>query len=266
MVLTSLGALLVAAGVVYVLVTPGHDKEQRYLEDLLGRTPPDDSGIPSASASGSAAPPSAALSGSSPGVASAAPAPPEPAPAASEGAGEGQAARADTVPAEAASAPVPGDPAPAGSSEAALPPRPLGPAPDPWATVPRDLVRLVRKVNKGQGLDKREIALLHQRNAKHPDDPRGHLVLARGYLNKRWLKDAVNEYGVAMKVNEGARGDPRMLKDLIQIVQFGSTEGERLVREIYGSAALALIERALLESPTPEVKERLERLRSDLKG
>jgi hypothetical protein len=132
--------------------------------------------------------------------------------------------------------------------------------------VPRELARLVSKVNRGQGLGKREIAFIHQWNAKHPDDPRGHLVLARGYLNKRWIKDAANEYSVAMKVNEGARGDPRMLKDLIQIVQFGSAEGERLVREIYGSAALALIERALLESPSPEVKERLERLRNDLKG
>jgi hypothetical protein len=57
-----------------------------------------------------------------------------------------------------------------------------------------------------------------------------------------------------------------MLKDLIRIVQFGSSEGERLVREIYGTAALPHIERALLESPAPEVKERLERLRGDLKG
>lgn len=269
LVLTSLGALLVAAAVVYVLVTPGHEKEQRYLEDLLGRTPPEDGGAPSASASGSVAPPAVA-SGSMPGVAggatAAAAAPPGPAPAASDIPEEGQTARADTVPAESASAPAPDNPAPPGSAEAAPPPRPLGPAPDPWSTVPRDLVRVVRKVNKGQGLDKREIASIHQWNAKHPDDPRGHLVLARGYLNKRWIKDSVNEYGVAMKVNEGARGDPRMLKDLIQIVQFGSTEGERLVREIYGSAALALIERALLESPSPEVKERLERLRSDLKG
>jgi serine/threonine-protein kinase len=263
MVLTSLGALLVAAGVVYVLVTPGHEKEQKYLEDLLGRTPPDDSGVPSASASSSAAPPA---SGANPAASVAPATAAQPASALSAGdiPEEGQAARADAVPAPSGSAPVPDSPAPTTSAEA--PPRPLGPAPDPWATVPRELVRLVRKVNGGKVLEKREIMSIHQWNAKHPDDPRGHLVLARGYLNKRWIKDAANEYGVAMKVNEGARGDPRMLKDLIQIVQFGSAEGERLVREIYGSAALALIERALLESPTPEVKERLERLRSDLKG
>jgi eukaryotic-like serine/threonine-protein kinase len=267
MVLTSLGALLAAAAVVYFLVTPGHEKEQRVLEDLFGRTPEDGGAVPSASASGSAAAPAMAVSGSSPQIASAgAPsAEPAPLPAASDVPDESQAARADSVPAGSVSAPAPENPAPPGSSEA-LPRPPLGPAPDPWATVPRDLARLVSKVNKGQSLGKREIASIHQWNARHPDDPRGHLVLARGFLNKRWIKDAANEYGVAMKVNEGARGDPRMLKDLIRIVQFGSSEGERLVREVYGSAALAPIERALLESPTPEVQERLERLRSDLKG
>lgn len=265
MVLTSLGALLVAAAVVYVLVTPGHDKEQRYLEDLLGRTPPDAGAAPGVGSARSVAVPSAGLPSA---ASSASPAPPAEAPSAPEPAAapaQEEPARADSVPAPSASAPIPDTAAPVPSNETPLP-RPLGPAPDPWSTVPRDLVRLVRKVNGGQGLTKRDIASVHQWNAKHPDDARGHLVLARGYLNKRWIKDAANEYGVAMKVNEGARGDPRMLKDLIQIVQFGSSEGERLVREIYGSAALAQIERALLESPSPEVKERLERLRSDLKG
>lgn len=267
LVLMSLAALLIAAAVVYVLVTPEREKERRDLESWLGRSAPAKSATPGKSAARAVSTHAA----TPPPVPSAEPAPPVSAtqaqrdetPPTSES--EDATKRADTVPAPSATesaaeeTPPPSEPPPA-------PVRPLGPAPDPWATVPRDLARLVNKVNHGQGLSKREISSVHQYNARHQDDARGHLVLARSYLNRRWIKDAANEYAVAMKVNEGARGDPRMLRDLIRIVEFGSSEAERLIREVYGPAALAAIDRALLESPNPEAKERLEKLRTDVKG
>lgn len=272
LVMISLGALFVAAGVVYVLVTPERAKERQELEQWLGRaTPP----AKSASPRGSGAPrvPSAkAVESARPKIAEApkaavAPAAPPPeAPTSVPSENAELAERADSVPAQATSTALP---SPSGGPDAAPappPPHPLGPAPDPWATVPRELAKVMSKVNHGQVLSKREIASVHQYNARHPDDPRGHLVLARGYLNRRWIKDAANEYAIAMKVNEGARGDPRMLRDLVQIVEFGSGEAEKLVREVYGEAALAAIDRALLGSPNPEAKERLEKLKGDLKG
>jgi serine/threonine-protein kinase len=268
LVILSLGALLIAAGVVYILITPERDKERHDLESFLGRPAPAKSAIPGKASPSASAPVREHAEPATNAEEPPAPAAAEPSPSATAATPEDEPdKRADTVPAPSAEpTPAPENAAApsAAAPEATPPPRPLGPAPDPWATVPRDLVRLVSKVNHGQGLSKREISSVHQFNAKRPDDPRGHLVLARGYLNRRWLKDAVNEYAVAMKVNEGARGDPRMLRDLIRIVEFGSSEGERLVREIYGSAALVPIDRALLESPNPEAKERLERLRGDI--
>lgn len=115
-------------------------------------------------------------------------------------------------------------------------------------------------------MDKKEVASVHQYNAKHPADPRGHLLLGRGYLNRHWLKDALGEYAIALSVNRDARGDPRLLPDLIQIVALGASEAGRLIVDTYGTApgtAIA-VERALLASANPEVKSRLERLKGDL--
>jgi hypothetical protein len=123
----------------------------------------------------------------------------------------------------------------------------------------------VSKVNRGKSLEKRELLRVHEFNAKKPDDPRGHLLLARAYGNRRWYKDSVNEYAIALKVSDNARGDPRMLPDLIRVVQVGSAEAERLVREVYGDLARPAVDKAIVAASTnPEAKARLEKLRAEL--
>jgi hypothetical protein len=136
---------------------------------------------------------------------------------------------------------------------------------DPWISIPRDLAKSLAKVNRGRGLDRKEILAAHRYNAKHGDDPRGHLLLARAYTNRKWLKDAVSEYAIADKMSPDARADPRMLKDLVTIVEFGSADAERLVVDVYGATAIPAVERALnAAQETPDVRERLQRLRAAL--
>jgi len=157
--------------------------------------------------------------------------------------------------------PPSGAPVPASTSVApgARPPQ------DPWISIPRDLAKSLAKVNRGRGLDRKEILAAHRYNAKHGDDPRGHLLLARAYTNRKWLKDAVSEYAIADKMSPDARADPRMLKDLVTIVEFGSADAERLVVDVYGATAIPAVERALnAAQETPDVKERLQRLRTAL--
>lgn len=237
-VLVSLATAVVAAAAVYVLVTPERSRERRIVESLLGiHSVPAD--VPPRVAPGSNARPllpvaSASSSGTPPG--SAAPssiAPAEPAPSAPE-----------KVPAPSARAP----------------------ARDPWVTTPPELARLVPRASRPRGFDRREILALHQYNAKHPTDPRGHLLLARAYTSRKWFKDAVSEYAIAVKVDESARGDPRMQRDLIKLVEFGAPEAARLVADVYGETAVAAVDRALAgHLPNPAAKVHLERLRGELR-
>jgi serine/threonine-protein kinase len=218
-VLVSAGALVAAALAAYVLTAKEREAERRWLESRLGLSP-----NPPPASSSSTDEPTAAPSTSSM-VAGA------PAQAGRSGPGGGGAAPAGSAPPPAASSPRP-------------------PAANPWATVPAELGRYLTKVNRGRALEKRELAKVHQYNGKHPGDPRGHLLLARSHLRRRWVKDATSELAIAYKLDPGARGDPRLLPDLLTLVQLGSVDAPRLVGEIFGKEAIPALE-ALLSRPAP---------------
>lgn len=254
-VLVSLTAAAVAAVSVYVLVTPGREDERRTLEDVLG--------LPSASASAAAFQPKTLHSPKAwppaseetplpaPAVESAEPPPELPEPS---------AAPVATAPPSAPSAETP---PPAAS---AAPPAPTQkPPPNPWNSTPGELRGLMARLNKTRGFDKRDMHELHQYNGKHPTDPRGHLLLARGYLGRRWVKDAANEFAIALKIDDGARGDPRMLPDLIRLTELGSDEAEHLIVETFGAYAVPFVDKELAAQARPEVKARLEHLAAALK-
>jgi serine/threonine protein kinase len=266
-ILVSLTAAGLAAAAIYMLVTPGREEERRVIENALG--------LPSASASAAfhpktlrskeawpsgsgkaAEPPSRAVRGESPPVEAPAEAPPGPSAGPPEPAAEVSATSPEPPPAPGASAEV---------VVAALEAKPKGSVPEnPWASTPGELLRLMGRLNKTRGFDKRDMRDLHQYNGKHPTDPRGHILLARGYLTRKWVKDAASEYATALKISDSTRGDPRLLPDLIRTVQLGSEEATRLVVEVFGPAAGPAVDRALASQPRPEVKARLEKLRDTL--
>ncbi len=162
--------------------------------------------------------------------------------------------------------PATAPPSPVASVAATEPTRERVPPRDPWSSTPPELARLIPKANRARGLDKKDVLAVHQYNAKHVGDPRGHLLLARSYVVRKWFKDALNEYAIALKVDDGSRGDPRMLRDLLTMVEFGSTEAQHLVVHEFGSDAVPAIVRALAgHLPNPESKALLEKLRVDAK-
>jgi serine/threonine protein kinase len=239
-VVVSMAAIGVAAFAAYVFVTPGYEHERRSLEAVL-QLPPPKHAVGSSSARSAASQqgllPSSALPASS---------------------GSSDAPLPSPIGSSAPAMPL----LPSGPARAVL--RPHDPAPNPWASVPRELARLLGKSNHGGGIEKKEIVVVHRYNAKHPTDPRGHLLLARGYLNRHWFKDAVGEYAIALEVSQDARGDPRMLADLVRLVESGSSEAAKMITDVYSDTAVPAVDRALVSPPNPEAKLRLERLKTDL--
>jgi serine/threonine-protein kinase len=278
LVLASLTALLGAVAAVYVLVTPERTAERRELDQILHFSPAGPTkkmGAPSSSTHAAPSPSTpTSRTGARPtptnstmGVAS------SPLPVNSDAPALGNAAPTESPTTETIPLPAPSPSPPETASSplgaplpATTPVAPGARAPqDPWISIPRDLAKSLAKVNRGRGLDRKEILAAHRYNAKHGDDPRGHLLLARAYTNRKWLKDAVSEYAIADKMSPDARADPRMLKDLVTIVEFGSADAERLVVDVYGATAIPAVERALnAAQETPDVRERLQRLRAAL--
>ncbi|HVU00842.1 MAG TPA: serine/threonine-protein kinase [Polyangiaceae bacterium] len=253
--LVSLLGVLGAAFAVYVFVSPGHEKERKRLEDALAL--PSAKVRPASSAPRAGTTPFAMLSASAGAAASAAPAV----------ASVGSARTADfATPVPPAASGAPEEPAPAPASSASPPsPKDRPPSRNPWTTIPAELGRFLTKVSHGRGLEKKELVQVHQYNGKHPEDPRGHLLLARSYTNRHWVKDAVNEYEIALTIDPSSRGDARMLPDLVKNVGLGSGEGGRLVSEWFGSNGLPAVEKAVAAAPNPEAKARLERLATELR-
>lgn len=274
-IVVSLTGAAIAAFVIYVLVTPGREQERKVVEDALG--------LPSAIASAVPFHPKTLHSPKawpSPSEESAIATPPPsrvdvppPAPPASaeptkeEPASDPSAAPTEAPLADTAQEPAPPLPEEPATTAKAMEAHPKGPPPqNPWASTPGELRRLMARANKTRGFDKRDMRALHQYNGRHPTDPRGHILLARGYLSRRWIRDAANEYAIALKVSDMTRGDPHLLPDLIRIVEFGSEEAVHLVTEVFGKEALPAVDRALETQSRPEVKARLSHLRDEIAG
>ena len=275
-IVVSLGGAAIAALAIYVLVTPGREQERKVVEDALG--------LPTAGASAAPFHPKTLHSPKawpSPSEQAVVPVEPRAAAAATEAVGAPSSGGANESPEPAVTPsaspsadepdtnqepapPLPEDPA---TTAKAMEAHPKGPPPqNPWASTPGELLRVMGRARKTRGFDKRDMRDLHQYNGRHPTDPRGHILLARGYLSRRWVKDAANEYAIALKVSDSTRGDPHLLSDLIRIVEFGSDEGVRLVVDVFGAEASPAVDRALQTQARPEVKTRLERLRDAIGG
>jgi serine/threonine-protein kinase len=163
------------------------------------------------------------------------------------------APEATNADAQAAEAPAPPEPAatPATTAPSAAPQSARPPARNPWARgTPKELRSLRKAIGAGEVGNDRTISVLRRYNqrANLPDDPLGHLLLAKLYMNRGWRSDVVKQYAAVYQLDPSARGAPDMLRDLLAVVAYGSAgsnEAGRLVRDAYGREALPAIDRAM---------------------
>jgi serine/threonine-protein kinase len=137
------------------------------------------------------------------------------------------------------------------------------PARNPWRKpTPRALRKLRTKIDAGQRGTDRMLADLRRYNREQADDPRGHLLLARAFMNRNAWNEALTQYKLAYDRDESSRGDPRMLKDLVRAVTRESTSerASELIPAIYGPEALEEITLARSQTRSDDERLRLERL------
>ena len=142
---------------------------------------------------------------------------------------------------------------------------PVGPLPtDPWVeTPPESMARMLRALDRGQHLGRRDQALLYREIRDRPGDPRPLLLLAHGFTAAGWRDEAVERYRRAYAVDPDARGDPRMLVNLLKISMHSSqgAEAQAAVCEIYGAAALLDIDELIARYDDRPEGQRLLQLR-----
>lgn len=103
---------------------------------------------------------------------------------------------------------------------------------------------------------------LRRYNREHPDDPRGHLLLARLFVNRGVWTEVVAQYALAFARDPGSRGDARALQDLLTAISHdaAATRAAELVRSSYGGEASDAVGRALSQASTPDHRARLDAL------
>jgi hypothetical protein len=143
-------------------------------------------------------------------------------------------------------------------------PRPkLPPARDPFRSgTPRPLRALRASVEADRHGSDRMLAAVRKYNRDHPHDPRGHLLLARLFVNRNAWPDVVAQYQLAFSDDPSSRGDPHMLRDLLKaaVRDASSERAISLIVSAYGPQAHGAAERARANTRSPEERARLERL------
>jgi serine/threonine-protein kinase len=138
---------------------------------------------------------------------------------------------------------------------------------DPFSRgVPRGLLRYQRKVRRGRRLTNRDRRSIYHIQRALPDDPRPSLVLAHHFVDIVYFTDALEKYGQAMEIDPAARGDRRMLPDLIRMAQSPavSEQASDLIVRVYGPEAIGPVEAAMAEQTDPVRIGMLTQLRSRL--
>jgi hypothetical protein len=139
---------------------------------------------------------------------------------------------------------------------------------DPWQArgIPQPLAAIHADVMSGGGLDREEQRVLNTSAREHARDPRPVLLLAHGFANQGWRKDAILRYLKAFELDSAARHDPRVLTSLLALVD-SDTHGQDAcdaIATIYGAAAVPAVERAIGALPAGTQRSRLQALRQKL--
>ncbi len=136
--------------------------------------------------------------------------------------------------------------------------------PNPWRTRPvrPALVRARRRVLAGNELSGASVRRLRAAVRRDRSDPRPHLLLAQSFVAGGRSASALERYDLAYRVDDEARGDPRMLFDLLRLATEGDERASAtaMLQRIYGQQALPAIDELLDASELSE--ERLAALRA----
>jgi hypothetical protein len=135
--------------------------------------------------------------------------------------------------------PVP-DPGPAIEADAGPPAIDAGPERSEVVTA------LAARIDAGEPLAREELAPLYAFADGRPDDPAGHELLARAFVNLHWYRDALDRYESALRADPAAKDHPRVLADFVEMAQdeeVGDAAQDRIV-EVWGAAALPAVQEA----------------------
>ena len=152
------------------------------------------------------------------------------------------------------------------SSPPIAPVAPLSPSSEPLAPpLPPPLDAFLPRIERGEHLSAADLGPLYVYTERHGGDVRGHLALARAFKNLLWTEDLLARYQIALRVDgEGARRDPQILRDLLEIVVRDPARADAastLVVGSWGPAALSAVDAQLARSARRDVVGRLRRLR-----
>lgn len=120
------------------------------------------------------------------------------------------------------------------------------PAENPWRESAGPLLTFLRgRQDNGQPLNDAHIRQLRRYVRRHPDDPRGRLILAREYLDRGRSGQALANYRRAWQEDPSVRGDPLMRADLMRLAASPQAheEATALIVAAYGGEATRLVRR-----------------------
>ncbi len=134
--------------------------------------------------------------------------------------------------------------------------------------LPEALGGALRRIEAGETFEEPDFDVLYAYTRANPRDLRGHLVLARAFMSRRWYTAALRRYAHALRLEPAATEDPQVLDDLITIVQRGDTMLDPAwpnFRRFYGRRALPAVEERTAAAIRWDDKRRLRRLASRLR-
>jgi hypothetical protein len=146
-------------------------------------------------------------------------------------------------------------------------PRPAGENPWQHGGIPARMRVAKRRATAGDSLSPALLSAVKDYAREHRDDPRPSLILAYVYANRGWLTDAIGRYRLAYRIDPRARGDRRMLEDLVGFVAISDVapRAERAIEEVYGAEAVEHIDAVLRRGGTKRAeRRRLQALRQRL--
>lgn len=138
---------------------------------------------------------------------------------------------------------------------------------NPWsAPVPAELQGLPALIGSNAEVGSDVVHKIRAYGRAQPNDPRGHLLLARVYLHRLWRKDCLLELGQAFRLDPGSRGAPEALPMLLHFVSEGKAAepASELIASTWGREALPAISAAINEARTVVIAERLHALHDKL--